>query len=267
MECAAELTRRADPNDKLKGADMWVEAATDPSLDIIRKQEMLDRGESALKQIKLRPGFTSPEAIIVGGRASLRLASFGMMRWFVCGDMIPPRKEIETAYELTARAAQLNADYFLERWGDDYIEPRLAGNLSEAHIQMLDLRSELENGTGDRVSLFSFYSQSHANHPGSHNVGRWDISIYDRQDAEQPPALDYRIQVRTRKNGQGNGVIYDRSKVATVHAIDDLRLPGEALRVTTITGECFAEVNGTATSAITDRLDMRGSLLLDALDR
>lgn len=265
---ATTLERRGAPQDKYTAAQMWIEIARDPSLDVVAKHETLDRAAQLLELLRLRPSTTSETAVKVGGRATLELASWSLMQWLICGERVAPKADIESAYVSTAQAAQHNADHFQNIPGNNAAVRQLVGVLSEASVQLLLLRSIITGDLDDRVSVFSFFSEDNANSPGSYNVGRWDVSVYDQLDGEETlPTLTYPIQVKTSKESAGKQLSYDKNGVVVIPVKETLALGREILHPGLIPSECFAEVNGTATQTMQRRLDERVGLLLDAIDQ
>ncbi|HMS23670.1 MAG TPA: hypothetical protein PKB09_02585 [Candidatus Saccharibacteria bacterium] len=273
-EKTAELVSSVGiPIYRLIGAEMFVETATSPELDVIEKQALLERGkkgyEDIYRQGVVRKNGLSHEA----GHAALRLATFDSTQWVIAGEQLPPLSVVEENYSKLFRTC-LELD---RSRTNGLLTPedrfQLTGAEYEGSVLLLLMRFILRERDTEYGAAFSLLSEDHADNRGSYLVGRWDVSAFTQYAGETTPQVKHRIQVKSSREASEHFAEksvheYDETRVSVVYARQDLALSQRhPVFPNTIPSECYeVEVNcGNHDKLVEQRLDRRIDKLLDLI--
>ena len=189
------------------------------------------------------------------GRSLVRLANLPLYRSHILSGAMPSGKRLRQAYWDTVEAGHQHLSA-LEQAPDDVFSGELVGNISEIETLALLQRFGLILDDRSWLSVPADMTQDMA--PLADQ--RWDISVYTQVGKSQPPAMTYKVQVKSLFHP---GERTYAPEIAIVHPMDDLGLGSRRIGIGTIINDCKGEYRNPA--QFTPVLEARTEKLLDIL--
>ncbi len=240
-------------------AEMYADTAADPSLDVIKKQDLLERSQKTWQNIETRSSTNHIDLCSFAGNAAVRLALHPSRRWLIVGERIPPLDQTKEDYaNLLLRTSNIATN--IRTTNSEHQRGVLIGTRSEVAVQALLMRFAINNEFDDYAPMLSRLSEDCGDIPQN----RWDISVFIPDTPTNPLKIAHKIQVKTSAHGYDEGVEY-ADHIDVVHVQDDLSMGNSPVPVQAIIDECLADQFGAEDRIAKYNLDKRTDLLLDRL--
>lgn len=205
-------------------------------------------------------------------RALLHLAQLPNTQHLALTNAIPPVRKAEGAYQQTVKVMHSLTPAFQRQRQNSARHSDVAfqaGTFAEASVLLLGQRHALrEMGDQSWFPMMAWHSQDHANTHGTTINRGWDVSVYTDIDGVENPT--YRIQVKssdqaTTHHERHAQTIPGISFIVLRDALSLSKTDRQHFSVTKVIAELACEAEGND-PRVTERLDARTNLLLDALD-
>lgn len=207
-------------------------------------------------------------------RSLLQLAQLPLVSYMSATRSLPAPNLVDKVYKTTLEVGNELAQNFYRQLDDKSTtleqQQQLAGVLSESGILLLGQRyASMHMQDQSWLPMFALFSEDHANTRGSSTNHAWDISVWTDVENKQPE-VTYKVQVKNSSRAlEHDDMSYESSNGLCLLVVQDMLNLGyvdkNRFTCTKIISECFHEQT-VGTPSVTERLDMRTSLMLDAFD-